>query len=134
MDSNQALPAGKSGAFHVSPHCLHAELPTTTLPTTQYCRRAYLEKVAAAHPDKGGNPEDFILIRDTYETLLRGSNFAEHAGDANKSDAGSAAWNAMTEEEYAAWQHNAATQAYDQAVASLQQGCGCVRILPCLPL
>ena len=130
MDSNQALAAGTSGAFVIGLHCLHTELPTTTLPTTQYCRRAYLEKVAAAHPDKGGSPEEFIQIRDAYETLLRGSNFAKHAGDADTSDVGSAAWNAMAEAEYAAWQHNAATQAYDQAVASLQQGCGFPTLTP----
>ncbi|TYK67061.1 DNA-J related domain-containing protein [Colwellia echini] len=32
-------------------------------------RQAYLKKIAICHPDKGGNTEDFIAIREAYEVL-----------------------------------------------------------------
>lgn len=33
------------------------------------CRKAYLRKIAAAHPDKGGTSEQFQQISAAYETL-----------------------------------------------------------------
>lgn len=33
-------------------------------------KRAYRKKAALTHPDKGGNAEDFQLVKEAYEYLL----------------------------------------------------------------
>ncbi|MBU2869869.1 DNA-J related domain-containing protein [Colwellia sp. E2M01] len=46
-----------------------ASLELTLDVTWTEVRQAYLKKIAICHPDKGGNTEDFIAIREAYEVL-----------------------------------------------------------------
>ena len=43
------------------------------------CRKAYLQKIAAAHPDKGGTADHFQQVSDAYQMLQSGEGCVSRA-------------------------------------------------------
>lgn len=115
------------------PPILHGQ--TIILPIVLHsCRKAYLQKAAEHHPDKGGDPEAFYLIQQAYlhyrgdsVASANGSGLGGGGGQGGVADAcGGGAHGGlggdMHQEEYWCWQYSIAEEAYSRARHGAAEG------------
>lgn len=99
---------------------MQAITPTKTYLKILHSRKAYLQKVIAAHPDKGGTSEEFKELKDAYLDLQRRSPASEQPqpsiGLQYEIPLG------LNEAQYTSLQCKAAAVAFSAALAALWAG------------
>lgn len=89
------------------------------------CRKAYLAKIAACHPDKGGSAASFHEVQTAYESYLHACEFGDiipKSLRASKPEESESMFCGMSQDEYRAWKLQTALQAYQSGLAFVTSG------------